>query len=67
MDPKCCNALQVHSGGVHGGHYYAFIRPDGTGERWLRFDDERVTVEDEKAALDEQFGGWLDDLKFLKT
>lgn len=52
---------------MHGGHYYAFIRPDGTGERWLRFDDERVTVEDEKAALDEQFGGWLDDLKFLKT
>ena len=34
------HSVLVHSGGVHGGHYYAFIRPDGT--RWLKFDDERV-------------------------
>lgn len=49
------HSVLVHSGGVHGGHYYAFIRPDG--KTWLKFDDERVSVEDKKKALDEQFGG----------
>lgn len=49
------HSVLVHSGGVHGGHYYAFIRPDG--KNWLKFDDERVTLEDKKKALDEQFGG----------
>jgi uncharacterized UBP type Zn finger protein len=23
------HSVLVHSGGTHGGHYYAFIRPDG--------------------------------------
>lgn len=48
------HSVLVHSGGVHGGHYYAFIRP--SGEQWYRFEDERVTKEDDKRALDEQFG-----------
>jgi len=48
------HSVLVHSGGVHGGHYYAFIRPDK--ETWYRFDDERVTKEETKNALDEQFG-----------
>lgn len=47
--------MLVHSGGVHGGHYYAYIRPDG--KTWLKFDDTAVTIEDERKALDEQFGG----------
>ena len=34
------HSVLVHSGGVHGGHYYAFIRPDG--KRWLKFDDEKA-------------------------
>ncbi|XP_074566066.1 ubiquitin C-terminal hydrolase 13-like isoform X2 [Curcuma longa] len=46
----------VHSGGVHGGHYYAFIRPD-LSEQWFKFDDERVTKEDMKRAIEEQYGG----------
>ncbi len=45
----------VHSGGVHGGHYYAFIRPDG--KQWLKFDDEKVTKVNQGVAIDEQFGG----------
>ena len=50
------HSVLVHSGGVHGGHYYAFIRPDAaTG--WLRFDDERVTREPDAAAVDDQYGG----------
>ena len=34
------HSVLVHSGGVHGGHYYAYIQPDC--KRWLKFDDERV-------------------------
>lgn len=49
------HSVLVHSGGVHGGHYYAYIRPDG--KTWLKFDDTAVTIEDEHKALDEQFGG----------
>ena len=49
------HAVLVHSGGVHGGHYYAFIRPDGVN--WLKFDDERVTKVEQNKAMDDQFGG----------
>ncbi|TXG58062.1 hypothetical protein EZV62_015891 [Acer yangbiense] len=50
------HSVLVHSGGVHGGHYYAFIRPILT-DQWYKFDDERVTKEDVKRALEEQYGG----------
>ncbi|KAJ9545953.1 hypothetical protein OSB04_025660 [Centaurea solstitialis] len=50
------HSVLVHSGGVHGGHYYAYIRPT-LSDQWLKFDDERVTKEDLKRALDEQYGG----------
>ncbi|XP_026426184.1 ubiquitin carboxyl-terminal hydrolase 12-like isoform X3 [Papaver somniferum] len=50
------HGVLVHSGGVHGGHYYAFIRPT-LSEQWFKFDDERVTKEDIKRALEEQYGG----------
>ncbi|CAK9866222.1 unnamed protein product [Sphagnum jensenii] len=50
------HSVLVHSGGVHGGHYYAFIRPTLSGQ-WYKFDDERVTKEEPRRALEEQFGG----------
>ncbi|XP_008776291.2 ubiquitin carboxyl-terminal hydrolase 12-like isoform X6 [Phoenix dactylifera] len=50
------HSVLVHSGGVHGGHYYAFIRPT-LSDHWFKFDDERVTKEDMKRALEEQYGG----------
>ncbi|KAJ1285596.1 hypothetical protein BS78_03G290900 [Paspalum vaginatum] len=50
------HSVLVHSGGVHGGHYYAFIRPK-LSDQWYKFDDERVTKEDMKQALEEQYGG----------
>lgn len=50
------HSVLVHSGGVHGGHYYAFIRPSPDGG-WLKFDDEKVTLEEASKALTEQFGG----------
>ncbi|KAI4347703.1 hypothetical protein L6164_008489 [Bauhinia variegata] len=50
------HSVLVHSGGVHGGHYYAYIQPT-LSNQWFKFDDERVTKEDMKRALEEQFGG----------
>ncbi|GAB2233976.1 hypothetical protein Droror1_Dr00003207 [Drosera rotundifolia] len=49
------HSVLVHSGGVHGGHYYAFIRPT-VSEQWFKFDDERVTKEDIKRVQEEQYG-----------
>lgn len=54
-------AVLVHSGGVHGGHYYAFIRPDG--ETWLKFDDERVEKATEAQAVQENWGGYPDSVR----
>ncbi|KAL9675747.1 hypothetical protein QQ045_003953 [Rhodiola kirilowii] len=50
------HSVLVHSGGIHGGHYYAYIRPT-LSDQWYKFDDEKVTKEDTKKALDEQYGG----------
>ncbi|ORY37639.1 cysteine proteinase [Rhizoclosmatium globosum] len=33
----------VHSGDLSGGHYTAFLRPKKAGDRWFKFDDDRVT------------------------
>jgi ubiquitin carboxyl-terminal hydrolase 7 len=48
-------AVLVHSGGVHGGHYFAYVRPDG--KQWLKFDDERVEKADNQKAIDDNWGG----------
>ncbi|KAL0367236.1 UNVERIFIED_CONTAM: Ubiquitin carboxyl-terminal hydrolase 12 [Sesamum radiatum] len=50
------HSVLVHSGGVDGGHYYAFIRPT-LSNQWYKFDDERVTKQDLSKALDELYGG----------
>ena len=34
------HSVLVHSGTIHGGHYYAYCNP--TGSQWLKFDDEKV-------------------------
>ncbi|KAK1665374.1 hypothetical protein QYE76_053533 [Lolium multiflorum] len=50
------HSVIVHSGDIRGGHYYAFIRPT-LSDKWFKFDDARVTEEDAKSALNEQYGG----------
>ncbi|KAI8004884.1 Ubiquitin carboxyl-terminal hydrolase 13 [Camellia lanceoleosa] len=50
------HSVLVHSDCVHGGHYYAYIKPTLT-DQWFKFDNERVTKEDIKRALEEQYGG----------
>ena len=48
------HTVLVHSGDVHSGHYYAFIRGS---DSWHRFDDEQVSKCSEFAAVDDNFGG----------
>eukprot|EP01111_Echinosteliopsis_oligospora_P012912 TRINITY_DN4502_c0_g1_i1.p1 TRINITY_DN4502_c0_g1~~TRINITY_DN4502_c0_g1_i1.p1 ORF type:complete len:1110 (+),score=317.42 TRINITY_DN4502_c0_g1_i1:80-3409(+) len=57
-DPPIYNlhGVLVHSGDVHGGHYYAFIRPS-VKPNWFKFDDDRVTVATDAQAIDDNFGG----------
>jgi len=50
------HSVLVHSGGAHGGHYFAFIRPGSSDERWFRFDDEHVTAEKRANAVEANFG-----------
>ena len=52
--------MLVHSGTVNGGHYYAFIRPN-TSDEWYKFDDERVSSVGAEQAIEENYGGDMDD------
>jgi ubiquitin carboxyl-terminal hydrolase 7 len=48
----------VHSGDVHGGHYYAYIRPssDPQSDEWFKFDDETVTRVTQHEVMDDSYG-----------
>ncbi|PFH50648.1 hypothetical protein AMATHDRAFT_75447 [Amanita thiersii Skay4041] len=50
------HGVLVHSGDLHGGHYFALIKPDRES-RWLKFDDDRVTPVTDKEVLEENYGG----------
>ncbi|KAG8830769.1 hypothetical protein FRC17_004264 [Serendipita sp. 399] len=50
------HGVLVHSGDLHGGHYFALIKPDRE-TRWLKFDDDRVTPVTDKEVLDDNYGG----------
>lgn len=50
------HGVLVHSGDLHGGHYFALIKPD-RNTRWLKFDDDRVTPVTDKEVLEENYGG----------
>ncbi len=53
--PPLPYSVLVHSGGGHhGGHYYAFICPDGS--QWLKFDDTKVEKVESSRAVEQQFG-----------
>eukprot|EP00457_Paulinella_chromatophora_P000297 gb/GEZN01000297.1/.p1 GENE.gb/GEZN01000297.1/~~gb/GEZN01000297.1/.p1 ORF type:complete len:1645 (+),score=235.60 gb/GEZN01000297.1/:76-5010(+) len=56
------HSVLVHAGSVHGGHYYAFVRPldvDKTFDEssWFKFDDSNVREADVQEAVDNNFGG----------
>ena len=50
------HGVLVHSGDVHGGHYFVLIKPTADG-RWLRFDDDRVVHVLDREVLEDNFGG----------
>jgi ubiquitin carboxyl-terminal hydrolase 7 len=50
------HGVLVHSGDLHGGHYFACIKPDASS-RWLKFDDDRVTPVTDREVLEENYGG----------
>ncbi|KAL5702539.1 ubiquitinyl hydrolase 1 [Ranunculus cassubicifolius] len=58
------HSVLVHRGGVSGGHYYAFIQPT-LADQWFKFDDERITKEDRRMAVEENYGG-EDIFRFTK-
>ena len=62
------HGVLVHSGDVHGGHYFVLIKPSATG-RWLKFDDDRVTHVTDREVLEENFGGemMMPDGQFAKV
>ncbi|KAJ7743890.1 hypothetical protein B0H14DRAFT_3607165 [Mycena olivaceomarginata] len=52
----------VHSGDLHNGHNFVFIKPDREN-RWFKYDDDRVTRATDKQVFEENYGGKaLDDL-----
>lgn len=61
-DVYALHSVLVHIGDVNGGHYHAYIRTHSEDEpeqelaRWLKFDDEHVTIATEKDAVSENFG-----------
>ncbi|KAF8937723.1 hypothetical protein BGZ58_002267 [Dissophora ornata] len=50
------HGVLVHSGDLHGGHYFALLKPERDG-KWYRFDDDRVIPVSLKEVLDENYGG----------
>ncbi len=50
------HGVLVHSGDLHGGHYFALIKPEKEG-RWFKFDDDRVTPVTDKEVLEDNYGG----------
>ena len=47
------HGVLVHSGDLHGGHYFALIKPDRE-THWLKFDDDKATPVNDKEVLEEE-------------
>ncbi|RHY71020.1 hypothetical protein DYB38_002023 [Aphanomyces astaci] len=56
------HSILVHSGDVHGGHYYVYIRPHGqdpTNTLWFKYDDDLISAVDEGDVMESSFGSPL--------
>mmetsp|Transcript_31511 Transcript_31511/g.77222 ORF Transcript_31511/g.77222 Transcript_31511/m.77222 type:complete len:1170 (-) Transcript_31511:337-3846(-) len=49
------HSVLVHSGDMHGGHYFSFVRPD-CETNWYKFNDERVTQATPAEAIAQNYG-----------
>jgi ubiquitin carboxyl-terminal hydrolase 7 len=52
------HGVLVHSGDVHGGHYFVLIKPHPES-KWYKFDDDRVTPVTDREVSEDNFGGEL--------
>eukprot|EP01065_Artemidia_motanka_P010901 TRINITY_DN1585_c0_g1_i1.p1 TRINITY_DN1585_c0_g1~~TRINITY_DN1585_c0_g1_i1.p1 ORF type:complete len:1185 (+),score=312.19 TRINITY_DN1585_c0_g1_i1:66-3620(+) len=50
------HSVMVHGGGVYGGHYTCYVRPNG-GDQWYEFDDETVSLSDLETSVKGNYGG----------
>ncbi|CAK7891229.1 ubiquitin carboxyl-terminal hydrolase 15 [[Candida] anglica] len=50
------HGVLVHQGSISNGHYYALIKPGGTKNEWLRFDDDKVWKVTPNQVFYENFG-----------
>ncbi|CAO1629496.1 unnamed protein product [Sympodiomycopsis kandeliae] len=50
------HGVLVHSGDLHGGHYFTLIKPDKDSD-WFKFDDDRVTRVLPREVLEDNYGG----------
>ncbi|KAJ2468454.1 ubiquitin-specific protease ubp15, partial [Coemansia sp. RSA 2322] len=50
------HGVLVHSGDLHGGHYFGLLRPT-VEEQWYRFDDDRVMKVAAEDVFEEYYGG----------
>ncbi|XP_051113491.1 ubiquitin C-terminal hydrolase 13-like isoform X7 [Andrographis paniculata] len=53
-------SVLVHSGGIDGGHYYVYIRPDLSNNQWYKFDDEKMSRQDVDTTIEGLYGGEQD-------
>ncbi|KAJ2477148.1 ubiquitin-specific protease ubp15, partial [Coemansia sp. RSA 2052] len=50
------HGVLVHSGDLHGGHYFGLLRPN-VDDKWYRFDDDRVVPILADEVFEEYYGG----------
>ncbi|KAJ1959592.1 ubiquitin-specific protease ubp15, partial [Dipsacomyces acuminosporus] len=50
------HGVLVHSGDLHGGHYFGLLRPTAD-DKWYRFDDDRVVPVTRDEVFEEYYGG----------
>ena len=55
--PYHLHAILVHDGTAESGHYYAFVY-DRKNDYWLRFNDHKVSIEEESQVMKESKGGF---------
>ena len=52
----CLHAVTVHSGTIHGGHYWCYAKPEGPSEPWVKFNDSTVSAARCEEAVQDSFG-----------
>ena len=60
------HAILVHRGNLDYGHYYAFIRPNISDDRWYEFNDNKVSEVSKHYAFNQGIGGEFKNFELLR-